>query len=188
VNATRFVLIRHGESTWNAAGRWQGTGDPPLSERGREQAARLAAELTGEGIEMIVASDLARAAETAAILGDALGLVPVRDERLRELDVGRWTGLTRGEIEGLDREQLARFERGGSEARAGGGECRREIGGRVQSTVAEIAERQPGRCVAIVAHLGVVSALVAGAELANAEWRRVTAGELVSSASSGAES
>jgi broad specificity phosphatase PhoE len=188
VNPTQFVLIRHGESTWNAAGRWQGTGDSPLSERGREQALRLASELADEGIEMIVASDLTRAVETAAILGDVLGVVPVCDERLRELDVGRWTGLTRGEIENLDREQLAQFERGGSEARAGGGECRREIGDRVQSTVAEIAKRQPGRCVAIVAHLGVVSALLAGAELANAEWRRVTAGELVSSASQGVES
>jgi len=188
VDTTRFVLIRHGESTWNAEGRWQGHGDPSLSERGREQAARLAAELADEGIEMIVASDLARAAETAAILGDALGLAPGRDERLRELDVGRWTGLTRGEIEGTDRARLEHFERGGSEARAGGGECRCEIGDRVRSTVAEIAEGSSGRCVAIVTHLGVVRALLAGAELGNAEWRRITADELASRASRGAGS
>jgi probable phosphoglycerate mutase len=188
VNTTRFVLIRHGESTWNAVGRWQGQGDPPLSERGREQAARLAAELADEGIEMIVASDLARASETAAILGDALGLAPVRDGRLRELDVGRWTGLTRGEIDDLDRARLEHFERGGPEARAGGAECRREIADRVRSTVAEIAEGHSGRCVAIVAHLGVVRALLAGTELANAEWRRITAGELASGASRGAGS
>jgi probable phosphoglycerate mutase len=188
VNATRFVLIRHGESTWNAVGRWQGHGDPPLSERGREQAARLAAELADEGIEVIVASDLARAAETAAILGDALGIAPVHDERLRELDIGRWTGLTRGEIEGLDRARLEHFERGVPEARAGGGECRREIGDRVQSTVAELAEGYSGRCVAIVAHLGVVGALRAGTELANAEWCHMTAGESASSDSGGAGS
>lgn len=180
MNPTRLVLIRHGESTWNAAGRWQGHGDPPLSDRGREQAARLAAELADEGIEVIVASDLARASETAAILGEALGIAPVCDERLRELDIGRWTGLTRGEIEGRDCARLEDFERGGPEARAGGGECRREIDRRVRSTVAEIAAGHSGRCVAIVAHLGVVSALLPGAELDNAEWRRVTAGELAS--------
>jgi len=188
VNATRFVLIRHGESTWNAAGRWQGHGDPPLSERGREQAARLAAALADEEIEVIVASDLARAAETAAILGDALGVAPVHDERLRELEIGRWTGLTRGEIEGLDRARLERFERGGTEARAGGGECMREIGDRVQSTVAELAEGYSGCCVAVVAHLGVVRALLSGRELANAEWCRMTAREFASSDSGGAGS
>jgi len=169
-------------------GRWQGHGDPPLSERGREQAARLAAELADEGIERIVASDLARASETAAILGDALGLAPERDERLRELDIGRWTGLTRGEIEDLDCVRLENFERGGSEVRAGGGECRREIADRVRSSVAEIAERHSGRCVAIVAHLGVVSSLLAGPVFANAEWRRITAGELTSGAFGGSGS
>jgi broad specificity phosphatase PhoE len=188
VNATRFVIIRHGESTWNAAGRWQGQGDPPLSERGREQARRLAAELADEGIEVIVASDLARAVETAAILGDSLGIAPVHDERLRELDIGRWTGLTRGEIEGLDRARLERFERGGLEAPAADGECRREIRERVQSTVAEFAESYAGRCVAIVAHLGVVDALSAGAEFSNGEWCRMTAGEIASGDSEGAAS
>jgi len=183
VDTTRFVLIRHGESTWNAAGRWQGQGDPPLSQRGRQQAARLAEALAGEGIEVIVASDLARALETAAILGDALDLAPATDARLRELDIGRWTGLTRAEIADLDRIRLERFERGEPEARAGGGECRREIAERVRTGVAEIAAAHAGCCVAIVAHLGVVRVLLAGTELANAEWRRVSAGELASGAS-----
>jgi broad specificity phosphatase PhoE len=188
VNTTRFVLIRHGESTWNAAGRWQGQGDPPLSQRGRQQAARLAAELADEGIEVIVASDLARASETAAILGEALDLAPESDARLRELDIGRWTGLTRSEIENLDRARLERFERGEPEARAGGGECRRDIADRVRSSVAEIAAEHSGRCVAIVAHLGVVRALLSDTELANAEWRRVSAGEFAAGASGGAGS
>jgi broad specificity phosphatase PhoE len=188
VDKTRFVLIRHGESTWNAAGRWQGQGDPPLSPSGREQVARLAAELAGEGIERIVASDLARAKQTAAILGDTLGLTPEWDARLRELDIGCWTGLTRGEIARRDRAGLERFERGGPEARADGGECRREIADRVRSSIAEITREHSGRCVAIVAHLGVVRALLAGAELANAGWRRVGAEELTAGAFGGAAS
>ena len=140
VNETRFVLIRHGESTWNAAGRWQGHGDPPLSERGREQAARLAAELASAGIEVIVASDLLRAAETAAILGAVFGVAPASDARLRELDIGRWTGWTRAEIEARDRAGLEDFESGAADARAGGGECRREIAVRVHRAVSEIGE------------------------------------------------
>jgi len=182
VTATRFVLIRHGESTWNAAGRWQGRGDPPLSDRGRAQAQRLAAGLAREGIEVVVASDLARAAETAAILGAALGLAPTSDERLRELDVGCWTGLTRPEIASRDRAGLDHFESGAPDARAGGGECRRELAERAHAAVADVAERFAGRCIAVVAHLGVVRALVPGSEPANAEWcraapREITAGQ-----------
>ena len=70
---TRFVLIRHAESVWNAAGRWQGHADPPLSERGRAQAEALAADLAPLGIEVLLASDLARAAQTASIVGEAIG-------------------------------------------------------------------------------------------------------------------
>ncbi len=178
MKATRFLFIRHGESTWNAAARWQGRGDPPLSARGREQVLRLAAALAGEGIEVIVASDLARAAETAAILGGPLGVSPLSDAGLRELDVGRWTGLTRSEIAARDRAELAHFESGAAEARAGGGECRREVGTRVQAAVAAIAERHNGRCIAVVAHLGVMRALLAGEDLPNAGWRSATAAEV----------
>jgi probable phosphoglycerate mutase len=182
VSETRFVLIRHGESTWNAAGRWQGQGDPPLSERGREQVARLAAELADAGIEVIVASDLLRAAESAAILGAVFGVAPRTDARLRELDIGRWTGWTRAEIEARDRARLEDFESGAADARAGGGECRREIALRVHRAVSEIGERFSGRRIAIVAHLGVVDALLPGSDFANAEARRATAREITSNA------
>jgi broad specificity phosphatase PhoE len=96
--------------------------------------------------------------------------------------------LTRGEIEDLDPARLENFDRGGLEARAGGGECRREIADRVWTSVAEIAEGDSGRCVAIVAHLGVMRALLAGTELANAEWRRASATELAAGASGAAGS
>jgi broad specificity phosphatase PhoE len=178
VDGTRFIFIRHGESTWNAAGRWQGRGDPPLSQRGREQVGRLAAALAGEGIEVIVASDLARAAETAAILGEALAISPALDPGLRELDVGRWTGLTRSEIAARDLAELEHFESGAAEALAGGGECRRAVGDRVRAVVAAIAECHRGRCIAVVAHLGVMGALLAGEDLPNAGWRSATAAEL----------
>lgn len=177
VRPTRLVLIRHAESTWNASGRWQGQADPPLSERGRRQARALGEALCGEGIEHLFASDLRRAAETAAVVGEALGLVPEHDPRLRELDVGDWAGLQREEIEERHPKTLARFEAGDPDTRPGGGETRREIRRRVRSTAAELV-RAHGGCIALVTHLGVIRALRPGAEPANAEFCSVTADEL----------
>src|ERR671910_890596 len=91
---TRVLLVRHGQSEWNAAGRWQGQADPSLSDLGRLQA-REAARAVG-AVDAIWSSDLQRAAETAIIIGDQIGVGPVVvDDRLRERDAGEWTGLVR---------------------------------------------------------------------------------------------
>jgi len=93
----RLLLVRHGESIWNADGRWQGQADPPLSDRGREQAAAAAAAIGT--VDAIVTSDLERAAHTGAIIARILGIEPVLEEpRLRERDAGSLSGLTRHEI------------------------------------------------------------------------------------------
>lgn len=94
----RLLVARHGESEWNAAGRWQGQADPPLSGRGREQAARAARGASGL-IERIVASDLQRAAETARIVAAHLELEVSLLPQLRERHVGSWSGLTMPEVE-----------------------------------------------------------------------------------------
>ena len=95
---TRLLLVRHGESEWNAIGRWQGWADPPLSDLGRRQAA-AAARAVG-AVDAVVSSDLQRAHQTAAIIAGELGIGPVVvDAALRERDAGEWTGLTRAEIE-----------------------------------------------------------------------------------------
>jgi glucosyl-3-phosphoglycerate phosphatase len=91
-----LILVRHGESTWNAEERLQGQLDPPLSERGREQARALTAILDGVPGERLICSDLVRARETAELLG----LRPARfDPRWREIDVGSWAGRTAAEID-----------------------------------------------------------------------------------------
>jgi len=93
----RILLIRHGESTWNADGRWQGQADPPLTERGRAQA-RSAADAVPP-VALAVASDLERAHHTAALLvGGAGGPAVTQDRDLRERDAGAFSGLTRAEI------------------------------------------------------------------------------------------
>jgi broad specificity phosphatase PhoE len=96
---TRLFLVRHGQSEWNAVGRWQGHADPPLSKLGRAQAHQAAASIAGE-VDAVVSSDLGRAFDTATIMADVLDLGPVSvDPRWRERDVGQFTGLTRPEIE-----------------------------------------------------------------------------------------
>ncbi len=176
MNEASLLLIRHAESSWNAAGRWQGHGDPPLSDRGRAQANGLARELAREAIDVLVSSDLRRAAETAAILGQARGLRPELNPRLRELDLGDWEGLTRDQIERTAGDALRRFDDGDLDVRPGGGENLREIAQRAFSVVTELIDAHPGRRLAVVTHLGVIRALLGGADFGNACWRYLAPG------------
>ncbi len=96
---TRILLVRHGQSTWNADGRWQGRADPPLSELGRRQAEVAAETIATMDIGAIWASPLVRAHETATVMGKRLDLSVQFDPRLQERDAGEWTGKTRTEIE-----------------------------------------------------------------------------------------
>lgn len=94
-------MIRHGQSTWNAAGRWQGQADPPLTAAGETQALAAAVALAPLApFAAIVTSDLQRAAITASIIADELGHAHVAlDKRLRERHAGAWQGLTRDDVE-----------------------------------------------------------------------------------------
>jgi broad specificity phosphatase PhoE len=91
---TTLLLVRHGETDWNADGRLQGQTDRPLSDFGRRQARQLADELADEELEAIYSSNLSRARETAEIVGERLGLPVELDADLREKDWGTWEGLT----------------------------------------------------------------------------------------------
>lgn len=173
--STAFLLVRHAESAWNAERRWQGQADPPLSERGLAQAHALARVLADEPVDALFTSDLRRARRTAEILGAALGRAPAVDARLRELDVGRWEGLTRARIEASDARALARFDGGDPDAPAGGGESRRALERRVRDAFAALAAQHPGGRVAVVTHLGVIRALLPGSDLANTGTARITA-------------
>ena len=152
---TVLVLARHGETDWNAIGRWQGHADPPLNDTGRGQAAVLAARLADAGIDAIVSSDLARAVETATIVGAALGLEVARDRALREIDVGSWSGLTRAEV-------AARFPEGYARWQAGeighDGETREQLTERVVAALHGVAAANRGRKVLVVTHGGSIRA------------------------------
>ena len=177
-SARSVWLIRHAESEWNAAGRWQGQRDPVLSERGREQAQRLAATLAGARVEAIVASDLRRAHETAAIVGGVLGVTPHLDARLRERDLGYWSGLTSVEIVARWPRDLVRLRQRDLELQPGGGESLRALQARVAEFVATLSAWPGDGALAVVTHAGVLRALGVAPTPANAAARSATIGAL----------
>lgn len=149
---TQILLVRHGQSTWNAEGRWQGRADPPLSALGELQA-RQAARLIG-AVDALVASPLERALRTAEIIGEELGVGPVAiDDDLVERAVGPWTGLTFPEIE--------QGWPGALEQRAwpDGFEADDELVTRSLRAIRSLNERHPGGTVVAVTHGGVLHAL-----------------------------
>jgi broad specificity phosphatase PhoE len=109
-----LLLVRHGETAWNAAERWQGHQQEPLSSKGRAQAEALAERMAREAPGALYSSDLSRARETAEEVGRATGLEPQYDARWREVDVGEWIGLDPGEVEARYPEAYARWLAGGT--------------------------------------------------------------------------
>lgn len=135
----RVVFWRHGRTEWNSKGRFQGQEDIPLDDTGRDQARRSARLLRKLEPVQIVSSDLLRARDTAAMLGELCSLDVGTDPRLRETYAGRWQGKTFQEIgEQFEGEQAA-WSAGSVTARAGGGESRVDVGLRMAEAVLEIA-------------------------------------------------
>ncbi len=179
---TRILLVRHGESEWNAARRWQGQADPPLTGLGRVQAAHAARALGA--IDAIFTSDLQRALVTAQVIADALGLdEPSIDPRLRERDAGEWSGLTREEIHeqwpgylGDDHTATVGSD-GSAQRRPPGWEAEAPLWARVRASLVDIGQAVPGGEVVALTHGGVIYATEAqlggsGGRLANlaARW------------------
>ena len=149
---TRLLVLRHGQSEWNAVGRWQGQADPPLSEEGRLQAAGAGLQLGT--FDAIWASDLQRASWTAGIIAEIIGIGPVLlDPRLRETHVGPWEGLTHDEVNTgwpgfLDTHQ-----------RPEGFEPYDDAAARMTAAFVDIAAASPGGEVLVVSHGGVIRAV-----------------------------
>jgi probable phosphoglycerate mutase len=155
-----LFLARHGETDWNAQGRWQGQTDVPLNPRGREQALEVARRLRGEGIRAVASSDLLRARDTAAIVAAELGLeVSHVDAALRERRFGSFEGLTREEAAARFPEAWAGYLADPGPAPPGG-ESRDELLGRLLPAVAAAVARLPGPLL-VVMHGGSMRALLA---------------------------
>jgi len=152
-----LLLIRHGQTDWNRAQRFQGQSDIPLNETGRKQAQALAERLAAEPFDAVYSSDLQRATETASIIRRS-GFQP--DTRLREVHFGDWEGLTYDEIKAKHPEPLAAWEADIFKNAPPNGETLEELSVRVQSMLDELREKHEDQNVLVVAHGGVLQTLI----------------------------
>lgn len=169
--------MRHGETDDNATGRFQGRADTRLNHRGRAQSRALARALAHEGLLALYSSPLARARETAQIVGARLGLEPVYDDRLMEADTGQWQGRLCADVIAEDPGGVAAWRAAEPAFRFPGGESVAEQAARVAASLADVAAGPLPALV--VTHGGAIRAVVGagapGAAIANCELHRVPA-------------
>ena len=157
---TKFILVRHGETIWNAAKRFQGQSDINLSEKGRWQAMRTGEHLAGEQIDVVYASNLIRCIDTAKLILYGRDLdIAVRPE-LRELSFGEWEGLTYQEISAKSPGALERMRDNGFDFRPPGGETWSEMRDRVVGVYEEIKRDHANKTVLVVAHINPVRVML----------------------------
>jgi len=166
----RLLIVRHGESTWNAVRRWQGQADPPLTERGERQARSAAARLSEfQRFDIVVTSSLHRARRTGELLAQEASIdLGHASAAFAERAAGAWEGLTRDEIE----ERYPGYIAGGQ--RPAGYEEDESIIERAIPALRSLAEEYHGQRVIVVSHGGVVNALERHAEEGHDyPWERV---------------
>jgi broad specificity phosphatase PhoE len=173
----RLVMLRHGQTEFNAGSRMQGQLDTELSELGRDQAGAAAEVLAKRQPLLIVSSDLRRAFDTAVTLGERSGLPVEVDTRLRETHLGDWQGMTHLEVDAA--APGARLEwRNDATWAPHGGESRVDVAARGMPLIAELVSAQtewgtdePERPVVLVAHGGLIAAVTAALlKLPVANW------------------
>lgn len=156
----RLILVRHGETEWNRVGRYQGFARTSLNERGRRQAERVASRLAHWEIDVLYASDLPRAVETAQPIAEQLGL-PINDlAAIREIDVGEWEGLTVSEIESQHTANWEAYLANPMNTVRKGGESLAQLAERVTQAFRRWEVEHAGQKVLAVTHGGPIKALV----------------------------
>lgn len=149
---TKLVLVRHGQTDSNAAGRFQGQLDIPLNRIGRSQADAVADRLVRLRAARVVTSDLLRAMSTAEVIAAASGLPITVDPRLREIDVGSWEGRTSAEVAAENPWFEDALHAGRDFRRSETGETAEEAGERVAGVLRELAAAHPRETTIVVGH------------------------------------
>lgn len=151
--ARRIVVLRHGETTHNAAGIWQGQLDTPLSDVGQAQARAVGPVLAALRPALVVTSDLVRARHTGESVATAAGVPIVLDPRFREIHAGAWQGLTNAEVSQRFPEQQAAVLRGEDVRRGGDGESMADVVERVGAAFTEhLGTLAAGECLVVSTH------------------------------------
>ena len=173
----RLVMLRHGQTEFNAGSRMQGQLDTDLTDLGRAQAVAAAEVLAKRQPLAIVSSDLRRAHETAMSLGERCGMPVQVDTRLRETHLGDWQGLTHSQVDDIAPGARLAWRDDATWA-PHGGESRVDVADRSMPLVAELVAGEPDwgsddadRPVVLVAHGGLIAALCAALlDLPVANW------------------
>ncbi len=167
----RLLLIRHGETDWNVTLQYQGQAQTPLNANGVAQARRVAHRLRHAGAVALYSSDLARAWQTAEIIGELLNLEPVSMPELREIDVGQWEGLTPEELYRRFPEHMEAYERDPARTVRLGGESYLQLQARGLAALQQIERNHlADQTIIVVSHGGTIRAIlchVIGLDLGN---------------------
>jgi alpha-ribazole phosphatase len=153
---TTVILVRHGQTEWNAKKRLQGQTDLPLTKKGLEQAHAVAKRAARFPINVVYSSDLIRAKKTAEIIGLELNLPVIVDKRFNERDFGDWEGNNWEEMEkliGKNREDLRT-------STPPNGESLQDFAKRVTKILDEVIKKEAGKTILVVCHAGVLHSLV----------------------------
>ena len=157
---TRIILIRHGETTWNIEGRYQGQEDTPLSERGLKQGHLLAEGLRHIPIDLCISSPLKRSLETCRFCARLHGLDVATDERLLEINHGKWEGVLAGDIAAAYPAEFAMWHTKPHLVQMPGGETLEDVRRRARLAFDEYAEKYPDKTVLVAAHDAVNKAII----------------------------
>lgn len=153
---TDVIMIRHGETDWNRALRFQGQTDVPLNATGFAQAARLAGRVAAESVQHLVSSDLLRAFQTAEPAASQLGLPIATDTGLREQCFGVAEGFTSAEIRMQRPADWARWTSFQADQSFDGGETTRQFHARTVAALRALAAAHAGKSLLLVTHGGVL--------------------------------
>jgi probable phosphoglycerate mutase len=156
---TTLLAIRHGETVWNSEQRFQGHGDSPLTECGRNQVVALGRRMEEIKFDTLISSDLGRTQETAAIIADFTGHAVELDSRLRERNYGVLEGLAIHEIKAKHSKVLNQLKTDDPDFIVPGGESHRQHYQRNVAFIEELLAKKSGSTVAVVAHGGVLDSI-----------------------------
>ncbi|HBC96571.1 MAG TPA: histidine phosphatase family protein [Clostridium sp.] len=157
----KLYITRHGETVWNTEKRMQGRKDSPLTEEGIRQANLLKKRLKSIDFSVVYSSPSGRALRTAKILVESRNIPIIKDDRLMEIDLGKWEGFNQKEIGKKNPEQLHNFWTSPDVYEPEGGEKFEHVKDRVVPLIKGIINKCDGKNVLIVTHAVTLKVIMA---------------------------
>lgn len=159
---TKVYIVRHGETEWNVAGRMQGCKDSKLTNLGIQQAKWLSGKLKDENIDIIYSSPLNRARNTAELIRGNREIEIFNEYDLRELELGEWEGLSKTDVEKIDKLNIENFWNNTEEYNPPrGGETFQELINRSYRCIMKLVNENRGRTILLVSHTITIKSFMA---------------------------